>query len=295
MRACISKWVCAISLTLFAAVTVLAAGEGMKYSRGPNLSNIASKTNNQSSHVMKLNLEVHGQTCVAYVNALLDTNEGENDDDHSLECSTQSEDTFDIQVEPSFVRENVIAGNLISGITLIELDGAHISKDDPGTLFFPEGIKLETNRSAPTPTASTPLDEDICLSSAKETCPLLGCVWKKEKCLQCSTLSGKSSKVCNKAGCNWAKEANECTSCNIADDKNSCDAISCVFVKLSTGKMCTPCALIKLGSKMICKSSGCAYTKKGCVSCITKTKEVKCKKNKGCDWKSGLCKKKITV
>merc|ERR1740124_2006517 len=118
----------------------------MRYSRGPTLSHIAS-TNNQSSRVLKLNLEAYGQTCVAYVNVLLDTNEGENDDDHSLECATKSGDTFDVEVHPSFVRENLINGNLISGRTLIELDGAHISKNDSGTLFFTEGIKLETNRN----------------------------------------------------------------------------------------------------------------------------------------------------
>ena len=82
---------------------------------------------------MKLNLEVYGKKCVAYVNVLLDSHEGENDDDHSLECLTQSQDTFDIQVDTNFVRENVKTGKLISGRTVIELDGAHISKDDSGT------------------------------------------------------------------------------------------------------------------------------------------------------------------
>jgi len=141
------------------------------------------------------------------------------------------------------------------------------------------------------PTTLEP-DNDICLSGTEETCTILGCVWKKKKCSNCSTLDGKSVKVCNKTGCNRPKGADECTSCNIADDKDSCKDISCVFDK--TGKTCTPCASVNSASKQVCKKKGCAYAKNtGCVSCITQTSKNKCKKNKGCAWKSGLCKMKI--
>jgi len=141
------------------------------------------------------------------------------------------------------------------------------------------------------PTTLEP-DNDICLSGTEETCTILGCVWnsRKENCSQCSTMDGKPDKVCNKTGCNRPKGADECTSCNIAYDKDSCKDISCVFDK--SEKTCTPCVLIEPASKKLCKKPGCAFIKKACVSCITLTKKVKCKKNKGCAWKSGLCKMK---
>jgi len=145
---------------------------------------------------------------------------------------------------------------------------------------------------APTTTAPTTSPPDICPSiSTEENCTTYGCYWKKEKCSQCSKLDKKSAKVCNKTGCNWYKEADGCTSCNIATDKDAVKALSCVFLK--DFKRCTPCVSVLDPTKSLCKKTGCGYNKnKGCVSCIT-LKKSKCKKNKGCDWKSIECKRKI--
>mmetsp|Transcript_27992 Transcript_27992/g.56102 ORF Transcript_27992/g.56102 Transcript_27992/m.56102 type:complete len:112 (-) Transcript_27992:35-370(-) len=106
----------------------------------------------------------------------------------------------------------------------------------------------------------------------------------------CATYSKKGKRKCINAGCNYDFTANDkCWSCNEGKDKQECNSMSCVWKKVNTyGNMCTPCAAIT--ERFKCRKVGCAYSKnKGCTSCVTKTKEKKCNKHKGCQWSEGKC------
>jgi len=184
-------------------------------------------------------------------------------------------------------------GELTTGEPTGEPTTGEPTTGEPTTL---EPTSGEPTSSEPTYYPTNYYEEDICLSGNVNSCAILGCVWKKKNCSQCSTLDKKSAKKCNKTGCNRPKGADECTSCNLADNKNSCNAISCVFIKLTTIKVCTSCAFMSTqieASKKNCQKQGCAYVKNACASCITQSSKKKCKKNKGCAWKDSLCKMKI--
>jgi len=148
--------------------------------------------------------------------------------------------------------------------------------------------------SEPTMVPSSNPNSDLCLSGTTTliTCKAIGCIWAKHECLMCTTYNKKSRNKCIKTGCNYDVSAagdNKCWSCNVGKDKDECNGMSCIWKKVKTyGRICTPCAAITKRNK--CKKAGCAYSKKkGCTSCVTKTKEEKCNTQKGCQWIEGKC------
>ena len=170
--------------------------------------------------------------------------------------------------------------NLVPG----ERHFIHVTTTEPpATTPSTEPTSEEPTSEEPTtsePTSGEP--GDICATGEEDTCVSFGCIWKKDNCEACSVHSNKKKKKCVKDGCNW--EADEsCQSCNIGEDKDDCQAKSCVWREIDgIGKMCTPCAAVTNSKK--CKKAKCVWKGDKCASCVTLKKKKDCKNQKKCAW-----------
>ena len=206
------------------------------------------------------------------------------------ECLPTGEYTFTIKDEYG----DGICCTTGDGSYSLELSGKtiHTGGEFGSTETFIFSVGEQTKSPAASPTVP---DSDICQKGdSSKACKQIGCILKKKECAMCTVFSSKTRGKCVKKGCIWdAKSDDKCTSCNMGEDREECNNMSCVWKDVSTiGKeICTPCNNIT--GKKKCKNTGCAIDGRKCLSCATITGKSACQQQNGCDWSSGKCAMKV--